>query len=116
MGEMSVGSLWARVRQWKERGGRHDKQADREPHSENDEHVDRQVCDRKVDLQARGPWFEAQVFAGRLTPVPEGLIESRPNLRRYSRKWPSDEIAIPAGRADLRLSWRKGVAGRHQLG
>ena len=53
------------------------------------------------------------MFAGRLTPAPEGLIESRPNLRRYSRKWPSDEIAIPAGRADLRLSWRKGVAGRH---
>ena len=40
-------------------------------------------------------------------------MESRPNSRRYSRKWPSDEIAIPAGRADLRLSWRKGVAGRH---
>ena len=52
------------------------------------------------------------MFAGRVTPVPEGLIESRPNSRRYSRKWPSDEIAIPAGRADLRLSWRRGVAGR----
>src|SRR5207245_5969505 len=56
----------------------------------------------------RGSGVRGAAHAG----PPEGLIESRPNSRRYSRKWPSDEIAATAGGADLRLSWREGVAGR----
>src|SRR5262249_61916828 len=88
-------------------------ESDREPHSENDEHVDRQGCDRKGDLQARGPWFEAQGFAGRLTPVPpKGLIWSRPKSRRHSPKWPSCAIAVQAGKGDMRFTLAKGTAAR----
>ena len=44
-------------------------ESDGEPHRENDEDVDRQVCDRKVDLQARGPRLESQIFAEPVPPV-----------------------------------------------
>ena len=44
-------------------------ESDGQPHRENDEHIDRQVRDRKIDLQARGPRLEAQIFAEPVPPV-----------------------------------------------
>ena len=44
-------------------------ESDREPHRQNDEDVDRQVCDRKVDLHRRGPRLEAPILAEPVAPA-----------------------------------------------
>ena len=54
-------------------------ESDREPHRKNDEDVDRQVGDRKVDLQARGPRLESRNI--RRTGA-TGVAKSRVSLDR----------------------------------
>src|SRR5262249_42251981 len=51
------------------------------------------------------------VFAGRVPPALRRVDRVSTEFAVRSRKWPSDEIATAAGRADLCLSWREGAAG-----
>ena len=87
-------------------------ESDGEPHRENDEYVDRQVCDRKIDLQARGPRLEAN---GRRTGA-TGAAKSRVSLDQIRGAAPTNGRPTKSPQetpgSHLRLSWREGVAGR----
>jgi len=87
-------------------------ESDGEPHRENDEYVDRQVCDRKIDLQARGPRLELKWSQNRCHRCGEKSSESRSNSRRSPTNGRPTKSPQETPGSHLRLSWREGVAGR----